>query len=229
MRSRLSRVGPSFAGVPVVLKLQSKSALSNKPPQGEPPDAELFVNCHVFPSHKEIWWSYPQPDRLTLRGFLKEEHFSDPTDKVPVDLKAGVLSFAKELSGYHSASAGKGAYLGKDDQKKLLEMTLSLGERGSGVHVQIEQKPSTSSKSIQFSMRLEMNPRKLGLAGCNHLQFVMQQAGDGGPFNFGSYLAGAWVTRLDVAIDYSDLFPAELILTAEKSGKRVELLICAEK
>ena len=206
----------------MILKLKSKSASSNKPPQGEPPDKELFVNSHTFPSNKEIWWSYPQPDKLTLRGFLKEEHFSDPTDKAPIDLKARVLSFAQELAGYHSASTGKGAYLGKPDQKKLLEAMLPAGERGSGVLVEIKQEVSKTTKALEFFMRLELNPRKLGPAGCNHLQKIMHDAGGGGPFDFGGYLAGAWVTRLDVAIDYSDLFPADLILTAEKSGKRVE-------
>jgi hypothetical protein len=209
-------------GVPVVLKLKPKSASSNKPPQGEPPEKNLFVNFRSFPSNKEIWWSYPQPDKLTLRGLLKAEHFSHHTDKAPIDLNARVISFAEELSGYHISSTGKAAFLGKGDQRKVFEAMLPAGERGSGVAVLIEKIPATEFKAVQYFMRLEMNPRKLGPEGCNHLQFIMHQAGDGGPFDFAGYLAGAWVTRLDVAIDYSDLFPADLILTAEKSGKRVE-------
>lgn len=200
----------------MVLILHPKKPPSNKPPLGQPPDAKLFTSYVQLPGGKVVWRSYPQPDKLTLRGYLTDDHFNDP---VADNLHQRVQSFVDQVGGYYSALTEKGPFKGSG--KTRLDVMLPLGERGSGVRVLVTREKSNDD--FVYKMALEMNPRKLGPAGCNQLQKGLIQAGEGGPFKLGLFLADAWVNRIDVAIDFADVVPSDLILTATKSGKRMEI------
>lgn len=164
----------------MVLKLHPKKPASNKPPKGKPPDAELFTSHVQLSDGKVVWRTYPQPDKLTLRGYLTDDHFNNP---VADNLHQRVQSFVDQVGGYYSALTDKGPF--KSTGAIRLDVMLPLGERGSGVRVLVTREKSDDS--FIYKMALELNPRKIGPKGCKQLQNGLIHAGEGGPFKLGRF------------------------------------------
>jgi hypothetical protein len=204
----------------MVLKLKAKPSLSNKPPPAASPDEKLFATHLDFPNGKRVWMSYPLPDRVTINGYLLAEHFQETfkNDKTPLHEK--VEEFAKGLMAAYAYLIDKAPFLGKGNL--LARAQLPFGPRGSKVFIDVRR--VSEEGGVAFKMRMEFNPRKVGLAGCKQLQNELEQAATGA-FHFGLFLADARLSRLDVAVDYADLRPVDLIVTTKKKeGQRVHYL-----
>ena len=191
------------------------------PPTAQSPDESFFIGEKTFNDGRTVWWSRPQPDKLTIRGMLLLEHFTKVEDTTKT-FQPTVWAFLIELAGAAEELGGGKAYIAKGDtKKKLLEVRLPLGHRGSVVAIQIIQKIDVADKSVSFLMHMEMNPRKLGPLGFKALWDHLDQAGPA-DFHFHRFLADAWITRIDAAIDFAGVVPSELIMTAKGQGKRAD-------
>lgn len=163
--------------------------------------------------------SYPLPDRVTVNGYLLPGHFQENfQDQIPLEEK--VNSFAKGLAEAHVFLTDKGPFMGKGSL--LARVQLPLGGRKSRVFIEVRKVQEEGGTG--FKMRMEFNPRKLGLLGCKHLQDNLYKAAIGA-FYLGRFLADARVSRLDVAVDLTDVRPADLIVTTKrKEGQRAHYL-----
>lgn len=123
------------------------------------------------------------------------------------------LKGAVECNGGSGWVSHSGGTVGK--------FVLLCGDRSASVHVHIGREKATNGAGFHYPMRLEFNPRKLKLAGAKDLLGTFAMASDK-PFDFGSFLAAARVTRLDVAVDFVGLRPSELLVTSKTAGKRVD-------
>lgn len=93
------------------------------------------------------------------------------------------------------------------------EVSLAFGAREARVHFSYSK-----HKSLGPSLRLELNPRKLGEIGFLHLSAVL--GGGKSPASLGGLAASARVTRLDVAVDIVGLHVSEVVCHHEKQGIR---------
>ena len=130
-----------------------------------------------------------------------------------------VLKLATGLKWVQAQHAATPAYMPPDPTKgkKILEARYELGERNSAVFMQLERIKTADVSETGFKLRLEFNPRKLGIAGTKKLNEVFTSTADV-PFKFGHFLAEAWITRLDVALDFAGFHPADVIVTATGQG-----------
>ena len=203
----------------MVLKLSPKPPASNKSPPAASPDEKLFTQQVDFSDGRRVWVSYPLPDRITFNGYLLAEHFEEPfEDNTPLEAK--VAEFASGLKGAHAYFHEAAPY--KGTESLWARVQLPMGSRGSTVFIEVRK--SVNDGVPQFKMRMEFNPRKVGLAGCKQLQTELHQAAQGA-FHLGRFLADASLSRLDVAVDFADVRPADLIVTTKrKEGQRVHYL-----
>lgn len=190
-----------------IYKTMATTPGSNKPPAAPPsPDPTLFSEKIVLTDGRVLWATRPLPDRLTLVAYLQEEHFGGAgglAQKLP--------AFAAQL-----VAAGKGMW--KPDGSLMARAHLSLGDRGSVVDVTLSRLKVDGD--FAYRLRLECNPRKLGVNGCKELIATLAQAGDA-PVNVAAILKQAGLRRLDVCVDVAGITPGELVVSCKKKVKSV--------
>ena len=193
---------------------------SNKPPS---PDDELFTDL-LKVGNRWVWRSLPQPDHLTLTGWLRKEHFKGYAS-TPDKHDAYAFQLAKAVHAQQLLYNEAGGYLQPvgGSPRKMMEARIPLGERGSRVFITMERIKVPDAAATNFKLRLDLNPRKLGDHGSKTL-FKLLNSEANTPFDFGHFLHDAWMTRLDVALDFADLRPAETLIWAKKQGKVVRIL-----
>ncbi len=96
--------------------------------------------------------------------------------------------------------------------EKNWRVILGLGLREARVHIAGE-----NHKTMGPCLRIDLNPRKLGLTGANELLGLL---GHNGFFHPSEMLAVAKVTRLDVAVDVVGIHMREVIVRHAKQGVR---------
>ncbi len=184
-------------------KLPFKVTISNKP---KPiPAAPLFAEKKL-PNGRTIWLSVPQLDRLSLTISINKSLYG-----LGVPQDTPVLDYAAKLGTYLAS----GDDLPKYEKAKLYpggwkSVSFRLGPAKSFVIFQIE-KPKKSPL-----LRLEFNPRTLGISGFNELAHLL-----GDVINRQALVTHGKVTKLDLAIDVVGMHVSEVILHAKNQGKRV--------
>jgi hypothetical protein len=203
------------------------SASNKPPPSGSSPDPGLFVDVPPLSIGPKVWRAVPVPDRIRLVGYFRAEYFKskltpDPQlDEEMGEMIEGLSGAAdnpvSKLHGFGGPSPFKGVLKG---QVKL-RGTLALGPRESRVWMEIRRQLVDGAP--QYGIALEFNPRKLGHEGHWHLAHTFAHAAKE-EFHVDHFLYDTRISRLDVALDFSDVRPAEIILTAKKEGQRVHYL-----
>jgi hypothetical protein len=189
--------------------------VSNKPP--EPLGADSFKDSLTFEDGKTVWLSNPKPDRISIVGHLVPENFPAPFGDGG-GLAARVMDLANGLKG--AVEPGLGGAFTSETGSRVGKFALACGKRQAKVHVEISRRKEKASGDFFYPMRLDFNPRKLGPEGIAELKYIFTQA-PSHPFDFAGFVAHAGVTRLDIAVDFVGICPAEMLVTAKIEGKRI--------
>lgn len=191
---------------------------SNKPPAA--PDPAIYVDQLHLKDGRLVWVSFPQPDRLSLNGYLSEEFFAANKSGGGADLAPKVMAFAKMLQaaqviygpkpspGFHSETGAT-----------VLKASYQLGPSASAVQLGITKK-MVSGQPPTFSYRLDCNPRKLMPDGFKTLIEILHQASPSS-FNSAKFFAAARLSRLDVAIDVVGVTPSDVMVRSKTPFKTV--------
>lgn len=186
---------------------------SNKPPVPTPSPEDYPVHL-TFSDGREVWVSAPKPDCISLIAPLAHSHFlPKPT---------GEEQFLELIKGLSSSLAMKEGPTGLVDtqfsqhEKFYEKIWLSAGDRDAGVFVQFIR-PKKGKKPQPWKLRLEFNPRKLGLVGLKALTDDLSYAKT---FRIDRFLADCRLTRLDVAVDFIGAAVSEVVASVALKGKR---------
>lgn len=175
----------------------SKALSSNKPPPPDPkPSPELFPTTKLLPDGRKIWLSVPQPDHLTIMVSLSPTVYGNgvPATTPVADFADGLGSYFKE-EPFNAHWAGGNVWWNAEQKKWLWkEATLRMGGREALVYFALLKSVKDGPR-----LRIELNPRKLGVKGFSQLGSVL--GGASAPFDLSRLIDEAWVTRVDAAID----------------------------
>lgn len=171
----------------------------------------------VYPTHKfveghEIWVSVPRPDKLHLIGDLLPEHFGNPSEKDEL----GPLLMAALASGA-VAKVLDTTFTGKI----YFRVQIGVPPKEAPVFFELRKAPAHSPAAHQLIV--QFNPARLGQEGVFELldrlnKFTPHK------LNVGKFLAGARVSRLDIAVDLVGLAVCDVIASVGPAGKEVHYL-----
>lgn len=200
--------------MPVKIAEKQLPPLISSPAPIPIPDPSLFTS-KVMPDGRQIWVSAPLPDRLSivipLSGFVYEKGI-DPKLSVP-EFLAGFVDHLLNPK-WPVGLAGKAKFAFANDPDKDPEWraaSLTFGNRDASIHFS-----RYKHQKLGLSLRLEMNPRKVGPTGFEQLANLLS-----GWFNLQSIAEAARVTRLDIALDIVGAHITEVIAFQKAQGKRV--------
>lgn len=189
--------------------VKPSSFYSNKPHSPVPlPDPKLFPTKLEMCDGREVWVSCPQPDKMT---WIIDVHPDLYAEHVLPDAAPGLI--ANQLYG-HMCSPALGldvitsmttVYPNPDSQSlkpSWGKIGLALGSRSSTVTISLIWK----TKSI----KLEMNPRKLGPKGFQLLASAL--CGANGPFNWPALVQRGRISRIDFCVDLVGVRPDEVVV-----------------
>ncbi|MCW2363868.1 MULTISPECIES: hypothetical protein [Sphingobium] len=195
--------------MPVNIAGDDVSPLTSPPAPIPIPDKPLFHE-KTLSDGRQIWVSAPQPDRLSfvipLSKYVYAKHIPKETS-VP-DFVGLVVEQLTNPKTTNVDLVGKSKYANQGQDWRAT--TLSMGKRESRVHFSYYK-----HKTLGISLRVEMNPRKLGPLGFKHLVQLLAPL-----FDMKGMAEAARVTRLDIAIDVVGVHVSEVIARHKKEGKR---------
>lgn len=153
--------------MPVKIAEKQLPPLISSPAPIPIPDPSLFTS-KVMPDGRQIWVSAPLPDRLSivipLSGFVYEKGI-DPKLSVP-EFLAGFVDHLLNPK-WPVGLAGKAKFAFANDPDKDPEWraaSLTFGNRDASIHFS-----RYKHQKLGLSLRLEMNPRKVGPTGFEQL------------------------------------------------------------
>jgi hypothetical protein len=168
-----------------------------------------------MPDGRQIWISAPLPDRLSIVIPLSPYVYGkeiDPKLSVP-DFLSGVVKLLLNPP-YPVGLTGKAKFAFANDPTKDAEwrsVSLTFGKRDASIHFS-----RYKHQTLGLSLRLEMNPRKIGPMGFGQLAKLLSCW-----FDLQSIAEAAAVTRLDVAVDIVGAHVTEIVALQKHQGKRV--------
>lgn len=173
------------------------------------PDPELYQE-KTLADGRQVWISAPLPDRLRIvipiSKWVYSKHISPE-----VSVAAFFEKFVEHVTSPPLMVAevfGESKY--SFQAKEWRSTTLVFGKRDSRVYFS-----RVKEKGLGLSIRLDMNPRKLGLLGCKHLRQFLETL-----FDLPGLLLSARVRRLDVAVDVVGLSVVETVAHHKQQAKR---------
>ena len=149
------------------------------------------------------------PDRLSIVIPISHYVYPEGTPKTLSEPEF-LAGFVEHLLNppFPSEVIGKPKFVNQGQDWRAT--TLDFGARESRVHFSYHKHKSTG-----LSLRLEMNPRKLGETGFKQLRKLL-----GKSFGLKGLVEAARVTRLDVAVDVVGVHVSEVVARYKKQGKR---------
>lgn len=201
--------------VPVTFhEIAGKTLIS--PPAPIPTPASPLFTEQKLSDGRQIWISAPQPDRLSL--------------VIPISPYVYAQSLAHTVSGPEFLLGFVEHMLNPPFPVEVLEGTkyvygstkiedwrasrLTFGKRESVVHFS-----RYKHQKLGLTLRLEMNPRKLGEQGFKQLVSLMSPW-----FDIAGVAKAARVTGLDIAVDVVGLWVGDIIARHSKQGQRVQYI-----
>lgn len=181
--------------------------VSNKPPLPEPTPPPHLFEKKTLPSHRDVWISIPQPDRLSFTIPVSEAVYSSGVkpgaspEAVMLALRDFLLSGPLNCDVADSNTWPVGWKF----------ISLLVGHRESPIRFEYIKVKGTS-------LRIECNPRKLGPHGALILLQLLDHPGC--PLDPHKALEAAKITRLDVAVDIVGIEVAEVLAAHKDQAKR---------
>lgn len=172
------------------------------------PDPELYEE-KILPDGRKVWISAPLPDKLVIvipiSKWVYAKHIA-PTLSVSAFMEMFVEHVTNPPSMTEVLGPSKYAFNTGQWQTTILV----FGKRDARVHVS-----RASEKNLGTVVRLDLNPRKLGVSGCKQLQKFLCAM-----FDKAEFLKSARVRRLDIAVDVVGLPVADIVVTHKDQVKR---------
>lgn len=191
----------------VTINLNGPSPLTSPPAPIPVPDPKLYVVQKTMCDGRMVWISAPQPDRLSFIVPLSSYVYADT-----ISSKLSVSEFLALVVDAITNPSILVTYVGSkftlDGQWR--KTTLGIGGRESRVHFSYHK-----HKTVGPSIRVELNPRKVGKAGFKELIALLKPA-----FDMKGLAEAARVTRLDIAVDVVGVRVNEVVGWYKKQGKR---------
>lgn len=183
------------------------------------PDETLFPTELKLKDGTQIWRSLPQPDRIALSAVLTEEHFGKKGKKPEFDvglIKAMALRLA-DVQKKHNETI---APVSQDGIPR--KFAIFIGDRDATLDVRLKSGKIADYPQKAWTIRFEFAPRKAQAYGMEEFTGLLVSAVQ---TVTGAYklLRDCRVSRLDVALDYAGVRPADLVVTAKNGGKRWEV------
>lgn len=201
--------------MPVTFHGKAENSLISPPAPIPTPASPLFA-AQTLSDGRQIWVSAPQPDRLS---FI-----------IPISPYVYAQDIAHTVSGPEFMVGFVAHMLNPPFPVEVLEGTkyvykstkledwrasrLTFGKRESVVHFS-----RYKHQKLGLTLRLEMNPRKLGTDGFKQLANLMAPW-----FDMAGVAKAARVTGLDIAVDVVGLWVGEVIARHKQQGQRVQFL-----
>lgn len=200
----------------VRLKLGS-SPPSNKPPPPEPTPSKPEYPTVLDVEGSKIWVSVPKPDKLTIVGPIRPDHFTSAFQADGPDSygRAVMRALASGAVG-DVAKGAKGTQWSKDPLTGVYTFKAVVLEIGPGKGA-INFKLDKAADPYVHKLRVELNPASLGEEGVLDLLDRWHAATEK-TFRVGAFLRDAHLTRIDAAIDFIGLQPPDLLISAVGSG-----------
>lgn len=195
--------------MPVTFVKNDQFPLISPPAPIPTPDSELFVINKIMCDGREIWMSAPQPDRLSFVIPISSYVYAD---NIPHNLSVpGFLDmFVERISEPPFPIEQIGPMKYANGGKDWRAATLDFGNRQSRIHFRYYKR-----KDLGISLRLDMNPRKVGTQGFKQLIKLLEPI-----FSINKMAEAARITRLDVAVDVVGVRVNEVLATYKKQGTR---------
>jgi hypothetical protein len=193
--------------MPVNLHLDTNFPITSPPTPI--PDTKLYQEKTLSDGRK-VWISYPQADKLAFIIPISKYVYAKG-----VDPKLSVSDFvAKFVAHVIEPPLMLAEVLGQSQftvEKKLWKSTtLVFGKRDARVHFSY-----VKDKTLGVSIRVHMNPRKIGLMGFNDLRKFLAEV-----FDLPALRKFARVKELDVAIDVVGLTVGDIVAHHKKQAMR---------
>lgn len=191
---------------------------SNKPQTPNPyPNDPEFPTKLMLADGRTVWVSCPLPDRLSWIIDVTPDVYAEwvAPDMPPEIFANGLYDyFASPGANLDIHPNSKGKLAPKDDPnaKSWSEISLALGNRDSTVWMEHKRK----KKNV--TVRIELNPRKLGMQGM--LQLAKGLGGPTSPLSLPAVVSSARLTSVDVCVDIVGVEVTEIVLWHKDQGKR---------
>ncbi len=201
------------------MPVEINTASNKVPPKVGCPDQELFPTKLVMKDGSVIWRSIPQPDTINFKAVLTKEHFGGK-GKAPEVNPERIAELSEMLAAAQFASIGTHPFIPMPlgFAKKF---TLALGLREATLYIELAKEKVKDFPAGGWAILFDMTARKVQPGGMDEFLDILH-FGTPNNFNVPALLRDCRVTRLDVAVDYAGVEPADLIATLEKPGKRSE-------
>jgi hypothetical protein len=193
--------------MPLVLKKPYPPKVSKKPPE-----PNIFPFGVDDPEAGNVWVSWPQPDRITILGDLKPEHFAGLDDGPDFAVMAASM-LTKPLASGALVSAPKSI-----SNTGYFNANIVQARKSSPTHAGVTKMAKVLA-GAPVRLRLEFNPRKIGPIGLAKTEAALTEDATLG-FNLFAWLADACLTRLDLAVDLIGVEPDDLLVFPAQPGKR---------
>lgn len=179
------------------------------------PEAPLFAEQKLSDG-RQIWVSAPQPDRLTIVIPIYDYVYAKTIAKA-VSVPEFLAGFVEHMLNppYPIEVLGKSKFAnGTTNLEDWRASCLGFGKRESVIYFSRYKHPK-----LGISLRLQMNPRKLGPEGFKELTILMSPW-----FDMASVAKAARVTSMDIAVDIVGLQVSEVIARHKKQGQRTHYI-----
>lgn len=200
--------------MPVTIAEKQLQPLISSPAPIPIPNPALF-KPKTMPDGRKLWVSAPMPDRLSIVIPISPYVYAkalDPKLSVPdfmALLGKRLLDppFPIELAG-----KPKFAFANQPDKEpEWRAVSLTFGKRDSSVHFSRRK-----DAKLGMTVRLEMNPRKVGPKGFKELASLLAEW-----FDVSALGQAARLTRLDIAVDVVGVQVSEIVAQQKDQGKHV--------
>lgn len=201
--------------MPVTFHDKAENSLIS-PPAPIPIPASPLFKAQKLSDGRQIWLSAPQPDRLSFVIPISPYVYAQSIEQ-SVSGPEFLLGFvAHMLNPPWPIEALKGTkyVYGSTKIEDWRCSRLTFGKRESVVHFS-----RYKHSNLGLTLRLDMNPRKLGADGFKQLVTLMSPW-----FDISRVAKAARVTRLDIAVDIVGLWVGEVIALHKRQGQRVQYI-----
>ena len=201
--------------MPVTIHDKAQSLIITPPAPIPIPEAPLFTE-QTLSDGRQIWVSAPQPDRLTIVIPIYDYVYAKTIAKT-VSVPEFLTGFVDHMLNppWPVEVVGKSKFAnGTTNLDDWRASMLSFGKRESVIHFSRLKHPK-----LGLSLRLEMNPRKLGPDGFKQLVGLLFPW-----FDTASVIKAARVTSMDIAVDIVGLQVSEVVARHKKQGQRTHYI-----
>jgi len=201
--------------VPVTIHDKAQSPIISPPAPIPIPETPLFTEQKLSDG-RQVWISAPQPDRLIIVIPISHYVYASTITKtvsVPEFLAGFVAHMLNPPFPVEVLGKSKFSY-GSNKAEDWRSSNLGFGKRESVIHFALYK-----HYKLGVSLRLTMNPRKLGPDGFKQLVNLMSPW-----FDMPAVSSAARVTRLDIAVDIVGVRVGEVIARHNKQGQRVHYM-----